>query len=255
MRQCGIDTTRDRGIPFGIRAIERGIQVEGIWISRSHTPALGSSAKSGNLSDNVALTDTSQASISSTRYEQMAHLGETHKLPTASSTRLSLGLDNKRSSPPVSLNRWAKSRPCSSQGQCTRPPTPPPSAQIEHYVPKGWGLAPGPISSASLMAQNRSGPRCSSAELRASDQLRPHHPYLRPPYPERRQRSWGSAEGLANHNSRWLNSGLEVPSARTLGNTADLDRRKTAYSGPPSGAERQARRKLRKSARSLPQCS
>lgn len=253
MHQCGIDASRDSGVPFGIRAIERGIQVEGIWISRSNTPEFVTSASRGNSSSVVAIAHTCQPSVPSMQDGQQAYLRETQKLPVASGSRLSLGPDNKRSSPPVSLNRWVKSRPASSQGQFSRPPTPPPSAQIENYVPNGWGSAPGPISSASRMAQSRSGPHKSSAELRASDQPSQDHMHLDSPCPQGPQRSWSSTEVLANQNSRWSNPGFEVLPPGTLGNSADLDGRKTSHSGPPSGAERQARRKLRKSRPGLPQ--
>ncbi|KAL6858380.1 hypothetical protein J3F83DRAFT_355678 [Trichoderma novae-zelandiae] len=38
MRYCGINARGITDIPFGVRAIQSGIQVEGIWISRPNTP-------------------------------------------------------------------------------------------------------------------------------------------------------------------------------------------------------------------------
>ncbi|KAM4055098.1 hypothetical protein HRG_005907 [Hirsutella rhossiliensis] len=39
MRHCGIEALRTTNeIPFGVRALESGVEVEGIWISRSNTP-------------------------------------------------------------------------------------------------------------------------------------------------------------------------------------------------------------------------
>ncbi|RGP74321.1 2-heptaprenyl- -naphthoquinone [Fusarium longipes] len=38
MSYCGINNMRTPGIPFGIRAIQSGIEVEGIWISRPKSP-------------------------------------------------------------------------------------------------------------------------------------------------------------------------------------------------------------------------
>lgn len=39
MRHCGIDAPPSLNeIPFGVRALESGVEVEGIWISRSNTP-------------------------------------------------------------------------------------------------------------------------------------------------------------------------------------------------------------------------
>ncbi|KAM0564373.1 hypothetical protein ACHAPJ_000586 [Fusarium lateritium] len=38
MSHCGIDNVRAPEIPFGIRAIQSGVEVEGIWISRPNSP-------------------------------------------------------------------------------------------------------------------------------------------------------------------------------------------------------------------------
>ncbi|CAF3628774.1 unnamed protein product [Fusarium graminearum] len=38
MSYCGIQNMRTPDIPFGIRAIQSGIEVEGIWISRPESP-------------------------------------------------------------------------------------------------------------------------------------------------------------------------------------------------------------------------
>ena len=49
---------RAREVPFGIRAIESGIEVDGVWISRSNTPAHstpGSPALSVSSQQNAAL--------------------------------------------------------------------------------------------------------------------------------------------------------------------------------------------------------
>jgi hypothetical protein len=40
--QATKDETGDKDIPFGSRAIESGVEVEGIWISRSGEPSKGS---------------------------------------------------------------------------------------------------------------------------------------------------------------------------------------------------------------------
>ncbi|PHH61071.1 hypothetical protein CDD82_2188 [Ophiocordyceps australis] len=38
MRCCGISAIGPNDIPFGVRALESGVEVEGIWISQSNTP-------------------------------------------------------------------------------------------------------------------------------------------------------------------------------------------------------------------------
>lgn len=49
MSHCGIDAWKAEDIPFGVRAIQRGVEVEGIWISRSVTPESSQVASSATL--------------------------------------------------------------------------------------------------------------------------------------------------------------------------------------------------------------
>ncbi|CAG9971348.1 unnamed protein product [Clonostachys byssicola] len=49
IQHCGIDYLRADDIPFGVRAIQRGIEVEGIWISQANTPDLSQVASSATL--------------------------------------------------------------------------------------------------------------------------------------------------------------------------------------------------------------
>lgn len=51
MRHCGIDSLGINEIPFGVRALESGVEVEGIWVSRSNTPDDSQIASSGTLMD------------------------------------------------------------------------------------------------------------------------------------------------------------------------------------------------------------
>jgi hypothetical protein len=50
MLEAQREVSKDDDIPFGIRAIESGIEVDGVWISRTNTPAGSSAASSINLS-------------------------------------------------------------------------------------------------------------------------------------------------------------------------------------------------------------
>ncbi len=50
MRKTGLPTKRSNDIPFGIRAIQSGIEVDGIWISRPTTPSRSSSKSKMGLS-------------------------------------------------------------------------------------------------------------------------------------------------------------------------------------------------------------
>ncbi|VUC33100.1 unnamed protein product [Clonostachys rosea] len=49
IQHCGIDYLRADDVPFGVRAIQRGIEVEGIWISQPNTPDLSQVASSATL--------------------------------------------------------------------------------------------------------------------------------------------------------------------------------------------------------------
>ncbi|KAJ4220030.1 hypothetical protein NW759_007655 [Fusarium solani] len=49
MSHCGIENLRPPEIPFGIRAIQNGVQVEGIWISRPDTPGSSHNAPGATL--------------------------------------------------------------------------------------------------------------------------------------------------------------------------------------------------------------
>lgn len=49
MRYCGITARGITDIPFGVRAIQSGIEVEGIWISRPNTPGSSHAASSPTL--------------------------------------------------------------------------------------------------------------------------------------------------------------------------------------------------------------
>ena len=55
MRKSGLPVGRKADIPFGVRAIQTGIEVDGIWISRPGTPTesedLGASTLIGSVSD------------------------------------------------------------------------------------------------------------------------------------------------------------------------------------------------------------
>jgi hypothetical protein len=55
MRKAGVPVKRGCDIPFGIRAIQSGIEVDGIWISQPVSPSLKSSNKLASTTTLVAL--------------------------------------------------------------------------------------------------------------------------------------------------------------------------------------------------------
>ncbi|KAJ2897879.1 hypothetical protein MKZ38_004338 [Zalerion maritima] len=58
VRRTGLRVRRDNDIPFGVRAIESGIEVDGIWISRPTTPATPTEKRFASLT--TLVTDDTQ---------------------------------------------------------------------------------------------------------------------------------------------------------------------------------------------------
>ena len=82
---------RAREVPFGIRAIESGIEVDGVWISRSNTPgqsAPGSPALSVSSQQNATLSGRPNSTSNIPRLEmpQPAHHETLSPGPARSST-------------------------------------------------------------------------------------------------------------------------------------------------------------------------
>lgn len=49
MRRCGIDAWKNNDVPFGVRALQRGIEVEGVWTSRTNITDCSQVASSATL--------------------------------------------------------------------------------------------------------------------------------------------------------------------------------------------------------------
>jgi len=81
------DVEADTRIPFGIRAIQRGIEVEGVWVSRSNSPA---SSRPSSLASSKARhhlpSTTSQASLYPTTVRDRSPLGPSSSSSIRSST-------------------------------------------------------------------------------------------------------------------------------------------------------------------------
>ncbi|KAH8884025.1 hypothetical protein GQ53DRAFT_771312 [Thozetella sp. PMI_491] len=60
MRRAGLSVKRGNDIPFGVRAIQSGVEVAGIWISRPATPSLESNAKIASSTTLVGVESNSE---------------------------------------------------------------------------------------------------------------------------------------------------------------------------------------------------
>lgn len=126
-------------VPFGIRAIESGIEIDGVWISRSNTP-VGSSRTS--LSDykltrshNSSQLELPQAVVGSSRTSSKAPSSfdaavGAERLPTDDSR----GPSPNRGRPPVSMNRYSYNMSRTLQALEGAPSSGPPSSSSLNSV-------------------------------------------------------------------------------------------------------------------------
>ncbi|KAF7545858.1 hypothetical protein G7Z17_g8839 [Cylindrodendrum hubeiense] len=122
MSHCGIDALRPPEVPFGVRAIQNGIEVEGIWISRPNTPDLSRTATPTTM---VALNiDTKKGkkkilNFETTKFSSVYLAPETLHAPATGNLNLSPNPGGDRSSSLKSRNS-------------------PPKLLIHQYTPKGF---------------------------------------------------------------------------------------------------------------------
>ncbi|KAF2447477.1 hypothetical protein P171DRAFT_509745 [Karstenula rhodostoma CBS 690.94] len=111
MLEAQREETKD-DVPFGIRAIESGIEIDGVWISRSNTP-VGSSRSSVTdfklpRSYNSSQLEIPHALLSSTSSSKAPSSFDmavgAERVPTNESRSTSPG----RGRPPVSMNRYSQ---------------------------------------------------------------------------------------------------------------------------------------------------
>lgn len=73
-------------IPFGIRAIESGIEVDGVWISRSNTPAPSARNSSANSiwgkMPNSSSNDLSQTGAQDASYKPISTIASSSRAPS-----------------------------------------------------------------------------------------------------------------------------------------------------------------------------
>ncbi|KAK7426370.1 hypothetical protein QQZ08_007125 [Neonectria magnoliae] len=105
---CGIDSLRPPEIPFGIRAIQNGVKVEGIWISRPNTPDFRQVASPATLVGHhihtpkgkekipgLGITDSSTANLvsESPRHHHILPLDLSCRAPTTGSLEVPLSTE------------------------------------------------------------------------------------------------------------------------------------------------------------------
>ncbi|KND95156.1 hypothetical protein TOPH_00173 [Tolypocladium ophioglossoides CBS 100239] len=214
MRHCGIDSLGTNEIPFGVRALESGVEVEGIWVSRANTPDDSQIASSGTLTDEPTgkwkgkekMVDTSPPNGFDTPYASANGHGRAvpSRVPAKNAARHS---------------EWSSSDVQDSTEAEMLAIDPRPGS---YYLPTG-------------LHQDRRGTEQSHASYnRASSTLSPSSMQQlgssANPYPREAPGDaalYGSAAVYANRNTRRLNPGFEVLPAGVLGPRQELLSRST----------------------------
>lgn len=220
MRHCGIDSTNPNDIPFGVRALESGVEVEGIWISRTNTPdgsRLGASST-------VTLTEEPHGSRwkgkeravesrlrdDSTTYSvedaQMAKRVTMTRFPAAVEAARSSdwsAADVRDSTETEMLSTYSTRRPSTSRE--TQGGGEPSSSPSSHE--RSFPLLP-PVN---LHQQHLTVPTAMSYSHRHSLEVEPREAVL-----------YGTAEVYANRKTRRSNMGFEVLPAGVLGPRQEL---------------------------------
>lgn len=244
MRQCGLDIPGVDQIPFGVRAIKSGVEVEGIWISRPNTPELSQNAPStvdlsrtepSNESQPRATGGSVQVEPSSCHVETDSRLqhfdvsstmAHAHSSATAKSPKLPLTGDSSlyESDPTSSVYSPAPNSP-------VRAITSSPDANDESTCT--WSAADDETTHID-----------TATAVRFSSLWNIHSPT-----------QYGSAEIYANRQTRRPNANFEVLPAGSLGARMELedDTDMSALADSEVAPKRPERNKLRKSGPSTKQ--
>lgn len=138
VQRCGVNSLLVNEIPFGVRALQRGVEVEGIWISNSNTPELSQVASSTTL-----IGEDSAKSKGKSRARNREASGDPSE-STGSSTD-----EAARAEPPIPCPHI----PVTTRLRCVAQPhfdssdvqstiTAPLRSHLDSYVPSGTRLQP-----------------------------------------------------------------------------------------------------------------
>lgn len=210
MRHCGIDAWGANEIPFGVRAIQSGIEVEGIWISRPYTPDFSRIASSTTL-----IGEPSDCGKAKGVWPEKTSRLKRPRYASGSST-----IDQTLSEDPllphhspvlVALNY----PPSSSDDAPDSPDQHPfrPEPQVSSYVPTGLHKRRQPTEDAEPQPPN---PFIMSS-LAVESTVDGVH------LPTGESLPCGNAEVFVHRDTRRTNQGFEVPPADILGPRQELD--------------------------------
>jgi hypothetical protein len=200
MKHCGIRHLAYSGVPFGVRAIEQGVEVEGIWVASGRPKETSHVVASSSAT--LAVDASDRASPEETTVHGSGDDGRRSKGKSTSSTF---------TGSPASSSRANHPTPAASSetgGGARRISTPTEDTENRRLHPNTQSLQGSErsfILSAQQMAWHRPRSRAVSLDSSTGSNL------------QNARQVYGSAQAFANRTHRRLNSGFEVLPAGTFG--------------------------------------
>lgn len=208
LSSCGIEAWKVGDVPFGVRAIQRGVEVDGIWIAHPDSGNLGKPASSAN-----------------TISYQTDHLGRTgrgtergifERLRESSTSERTEGSGNAALSPTWSRTLPTAGQTCLDQalfdlGERQDAIDASLESHLDSYIPSGAQIQ-------SLPDQGRRAPTATTQPVRT----RAHAPVMAQPVPLSAPTLNGAARIHANRDIRRPNQDFEILPAGALGPRQEL---------------------------------
>ena len=243
MSYCGVDAWQVDDIPFGVRALQRGVEVEGIWTSRNGQWDVSEIASSATLIDD--------------RFDDIKTKGKVpgKSIPEQSRRRsaselLAMPTDAPFAEPtsrpqlmPTTTRLRCGGQPHFDSSELKDALDMPLNSQLDSYVPSGTRIQLQP-------ERRHHAPDTMKEPLPPVPNLPPLPSQI---YPFNEPLVYGSAKIHANCNTRRPNRNFEILPAGALGprqelggrtSTSDFGQVRSAQTRPEPGSSRRA--KLRK---------
>ncbi|KHO00081.1 uncharacterized protein MAM_02004 [Metarhizium album ARSEF 1941] len=207
MKHCGIRHLSYSNVPFGVRAIERGVEVEGIWIAGSGPAVAGRDASSASAASASAVQDSIPAVPGGRGTVYYSLEDAQHKVGESSSsplTRTSAPSQPPSAHPVAGCSDYAVER--KDENRCV-----PATTDGTAYRPSGserlslQGSERSFTLSPQQVARHRPRSRAVSLDSSVVDNL------------QNTRQVYGSAQVFVNRTHRRLKAGFEVLPAGTFG--------------------------------------
>lgn len=236
MSYCGMDAWKVDDIPFGVRALQRGIEVDGIWISRTNHWDLSEVASSATLIDDR----TDYSKTKGKMPERLSEGGTRERSASESAT------SSTAEAPTHDATIWPQLMPATTRLRCGGQPhfdsselqetiDMPLNSHLDSYVPSGTRIQ--------LQPERRHRAPTTTTVAEPLPPVPDLPPLPSQAFPFKDSVVYGSARIHANRNTRRPNRGFEILPAGALGPRQELGGTPAEknQSSPVGSSQRQAR--------------